>query len=149
MNVPEQLTCLFSTTVEKQDQSYVIEVPKDEVDIGAVDPTETHQLGILSLSETHESAPEPTQSRESPATRAEPEPDNNHDHGQPPVSEGDTRIVEIEEMGDQGDGLARVDRGFVVIVSDTERGERVKIEIETVRENVAFARVVERLDYYE
>ena len=67
----------------------------------------------------------------------------------PPVEEGETRTVEIENIGDQGDGITRVERGFVVIVPDTEQGERVAIEITDVRENVAFAEVVERVSYYD
>lgn len=75
----------------------------------------------------------------------EPEPTPN----QPPVVEDETRIVEIDDVGYQGDGLTRVDREYVVIVPEAEKGERVEITIETVRENVAFARVIDRLDYYE
>jgi len=136
MDISEQLTCLFSTTIEAKDDSYVIEIPKREVDVGHVDPTKAYQLGVFSQSTNQKTT--------KPSSKPNPEPD----HSGPPVSEGDTRIVEIEEIGDQGDGLARVDRGYVVIIPDTDRGERVEIEIETVRKNVAFARVVERLDYY-
>jgi predicted RNA-binding protein with TRAM domain len=57
--------------------------------------------------------------------------------------------VDIEDIGDQGDGVTRVERGFVVIVPDTKQGERVTIEITDVRQNVAFADVIERMDYYE
>jgi len=137
MEISEQLTCLFSAPVEARDDSYAIEIPKNEVDLGYVDPTTAYQLAVFSVAADEEST----------ETTTEPEPEPTHD--QPPVSEGDTRVVEIEEIGDQGDGLARVDRGYVVIVPDTEKGERVEIEIETVRENVAFARVTERVDYYE
>ncbi len=65
------------------------------------------------------------------------------------MTEGETRTVEIEDLGEQGDGLTRVERGYVIIVADTEKGERVRIEINTVRENVAFASVVERISYYD
>jgi predicted RNA-binding protein with TRAM domain len=65
------------------------------------------------------------------------------------VSEGETRTVEIEDVGDQGDGLTRVERGFVVIVPETDVGERVRIEISDVRDTVAFGEVVERLSYYD
>jgi predicted RNA-binding protein with TRAM domain len=71
------------------------------------------------------------------------------DPQKPPVEEGEQRDVEIEDIGEQGDGISRVDRGFVVIVPDTEQGERVTVQITDVRENVAFAEVVERLSYYE
>jgi predicted RNA-binding protein with TRAM domain len=62
----------------------------------------------------------------------------------PPVDEGEQRTVEIEDIGNQGDGITRVERGFVVIVPETERGERVTVEITEVAENVAFAEVAER-----
>ncbi|MFC6906734.1 TRAM domain-containing protein [Halalkalicoccus tibetensis] len=38
----------------------------------------------------------------------------------PPVTEGNHRTVEIETIGEQGDGIARVERGYVVIVPDTD-----------------------------
>lgn len=68
---------------------------------------------------------------------------------EPPVKEGERREVEIEDIGEQGDGIARVKRGYVIIVPDTEIGERVTVEITKVRQNVAFAEVLERLSYYE
>jgi len=136
MEIPEELTCLFSVEIEEQDNSYVIEVPRGEIESGYVDLTGAHQVALISAVENNPESPEAD-------TDPEPAPD------QPPVVEGETRIVEIEDVGDQGDGLTRVDRGYVVIVPEAEKGERVEIEIETVRENVAFARVIDRLDYYE
>lgn len=62
----------------------------------------------------------------------------------PPVSEGETREVDIESLDNQGDGIAKIERGFVIIVPDTGVGERVTIEIADVRLNVAFAEVVDR-----
>jgi predicted RNA-binding protein with TRAM domain len=59
------------------------------------------------------------------------------------VSEGETRRLEIEDVGDQGDGLARVGPGYVVFVSDADIGDEPLVRITTVRENVAFADVVE------
>jgi predicted RNA-binding protein with TRAM domain len=42
-----------------------------------------------------------------------------------------------------------VERGFVVIVPETDVGEQVRIEISDVRETVAFGEVIERLSYYD
>jgi predicted RNA-binding protein with TRAM domain len=61
---------------------------------------------------------------------------------EPPVEEGERREVEIEDIGDQGDGITRVERGFVVIVPETKPGDRVTIEIADVQQNVAFAEVL-------
>jgi len=141
MNVPHQLSCLFSATVENQDQSYVIEIPKDEIKTGYTDPTDQYQVALLSTSTQSEDTDEETNQT------AEPEPSS--DRKEPPVDVGETRVVEIEEIGDQGDGLTRVDRGYVVIVPKTEKGERVEIKIETVQQNVGFATVISRLGHTE
>jgi len=74
---------------------------------------------------------------------AEPAPEQ-EDEQQPPVDVGETREVEIDSIGDQDDGIARIDRGYVVIVPDTEVGDRATVRIETAKENVAFAEIVER-----
>jgi predicted RNA-binding protein with TRAM domain len=51
--------------------------------------------------------------------------------------------VTIETIGDQGDGIAKVDRGYVVIVPDAQPGDEPTVEIEQVQQNVAFASVVD------
>lgn len=137
MEISEQLRCLFSSTVEEQDNSYVVEIPEQEIRLGDVQQDETYRVALLSSSSTDESD--------------DTDADSHPDQGPPapPVEEGETRTVEIENIGDQGDGIARVERGFVVIVPDTEQGERVTIEITDVRKNVAFAEVIERRGYYD
>jgi len=64
------------------------------------------------------------------------------DFGQP-VEEGDKVVVTIEDMGSKGDGIARIE-GFVIFVPETEIGETVEIEIDTVGSKFAFGKVVER-----
>jgi predicted RNA-binding protein with TRAM domain len=49
--------------------------------------------------------------------------------------------VTIETNGDQGDGIAKVERGYVVIVPEAETGDEVTVEITHVCANVAFAQV--------
>ena len=138
MEISEQLTCLFAAKVEERDQSYLIEVPKQEVDVGYVDPTEDYQVALLR---------QPFENSQSASTQTSDDSPQQPDLDQPPVSTGETRVVEISELGDQGDGLTRVERGFVVIVPETQQGERVRIQIQTVKANVAFAEVVERFRY--
>jgi predicted RNA-binding protein with TRAM domain len=137
MEISDQLRCLFSATVEQQDDSYLIEVPGQEIQIGDVRPGETYRVAILPA----DSGGDPEGTEAAPESAREPPA--------PPVEEGDQRDVEIEDIGEQGDGITRVERGFVVIVPDTEQGERVSIEITDVRENVAFAEVTERLSYFD
>ena len=138
MDISEELTCLFTADVEEHDQSYVLEIPTQEVDVGYVDPAEDYRVAILRTSE------KPSQSQPDPSASSETD-DQQSKADRPPVSTGETRVVEISELGDQGDGLARVERGFVVIVPETEKGQRVRIQIETVRETVAFGHVLEHL----
>ena len=138
MEISEQLTCLFAAGVEECDQSYVVDIPKQEVDVGYVDPTEDYQVALLR---------QPFENSQSAPTQTSDESSQQPDFDQPPVSTGETRVVEISELGDQGGGLTRVERGFVVIVPETQQGERVRIQIQTVKANVAFAEVVERFRY--
>jgi predicted RNA-binding protein with TRAM domain len=56
----------------------------------------------------------------------------------PPVSEGQEVDVQIESIGDKGDGVARV-KGFVVFVPSVQKGDWVRIRIKKVLANVAFA----------
>ncbi|MDS0223289.1 TRAM domain-containing protein [Haloarcula sp. S1AR25-5A] len=59
------------------------------------------------------------------------------------MEEGEVRDVTIETVGDQGDGIAKVERGYVVIVAGTHPGDEPTVEIEQVQENVAFASIVD------
>ena len=67
--------------------------------------------------------------------------DNNRGNSSP-VNEGEEYDVKIEDMGRDGDGIAKVE-GFIVFVSGAKKGEEVKIKINSVRRNFAFAEVVE------
>jgi len=51
--------------------------------------------------------------------------------------------VTIETLGDKGDGIAKIERGYVVIVPDSQPGDEPTVEITSVRQNVSFAEVVE------
>jgi predicted RNA-binding protein with TRAM domain len=137
MDIPPQLRCLFAGTVEERNDSYVIEVPKQELQTGSLQAGAMYRVALLS----YPTDSEPTQSETEPQRERRPQT--------PPVNEGEQRTVDIEDLGDQGDGLARVERGFVVIVPGTEIGERVTVEITDVRETVAFAEVVARVSDYE
>jgi predicted RNA-binding protein with TRAM domain len=140
MEISEELECLFSASIGEQDGSYVIHVPERELQLGDLQQGETYRVALVSS---------PTQSEPEQSEQAETRSQTQRESLEPPVQEGETREVEIEDIGEQGDGITRVERGFVVIVPDTKASERVKIEITDVRQNVAFAEVVDRLSYYE
>ncbi len=130
MEIPEQLLTFYTAVIEEQNRGYVVEVPKREVEVGALHERRTYRIGLESQSgsgDTHQ-----TESSDSP-----------------PVEEGVERVVEIESLGDQGDGIAKIDNGYVVIVEDVEVGDRVRVKIENAQENVAFADAVELLEPQE
>ena len=136
MEISEDLRCLFTGQVEADGDSYQITVPEREVNLGAIESEETHRVVIM-----------PSESQTEPTPTAESAPDvtTNQSQGEePPVAVGDTREVEIDSIGDQGDGIARIDQGYVVIVPDTEVGDRATVRIENAQENVAFAEIVDR-----
>ena len=68
------------------------------------------------------------------------------DSSGPPVAEGEVREVAIESLGEQGDGIAKVGRGYVVIVPDVHPGDEPTVRIDRTQDNVAFASVVDRDD---
>lgn len=129
----DSIACLYSATVTESDGSYVIDVPDREIELGDVEPGSTIRVAILQ--DDSEDA-EPVQSTTSAPRRPS-------DHPEPPVAEGDVRDVTIESTGDQGDGIAKVDRGFVVIVPGARPGDDVTVEIDSVQPNYAVAEVVE------
>lgn len=59
-----------------------------------------------------------------------------------PLNEGEEYDVKIEDMGRDGDGIAKIE-GFIVFVSGAKVGDEVKIRINSVRRNFAFAEIVE------
>lgn len=136
MDISENLLCLFSGQVEESGGSYVIEVPESELRFENIEEGLVYRVAVL-----------PPLSR--PENEVIKEPDGAGEPLEPPVEEGEIRVVDIENIGDQGDGITRVERGYVVIVPGADKGDRVRIEINQVRENVGFAEVIEELEYYE
>ncbi|MFT4923760.1 MAG: putative RNA-binding protein with TRAM domain [Haloarculaceae archaeon] len=132
MDIPEDLLCLYSAEVTEQGGSYVIEIPDREVTTGTLGEGDTYRVAMLPSQATDD---------DEESTRERPEPQSEQ-----PVSEGDVVDVEIEDIGEQGDGIARVGPGYVVIVPDAKMGERVSVEVNETRENVAFAEVLKRYD---
>ncbi|WP_121822049.1 TRAM domain-containing protein [Halostella salina] len=128
MEISDELLCLFSADVSVQDDKYVVEVPRREVETGSVEAGSTYRVALIASEDADES--------EDASTGAPPEP-------QPPVEVGETRYVEIEDIGKQGDGIARVERGYVIIVPGAEVGERVKIEVTEVKSNFAVGEIIE------
>ena len=129
MEISDKLMCLFNAEVRDEDDRYVVEIPRREVETGTIDPGEIYRVALISRQEAEESRPERKQTDTS-------EP-------QPPVEVGELRYVEIEDIGKQGDGIARVERGYVIIVPGAEVGERVKVEVTEVKSNFAVGEIIE------
>jgi predicted RNA-binding protein with TRAM domain len=133
--IPDRLRSLFTAQLEDKNGRYTVEIPADEIAHDALQPGATYRVAVL---EGPEAVPEEERATHDPADAPAP-----RDPPGPPVEEGEVRMVTIETVGDQGDGIAKVDRGYVVIVPDTEPGAQPTVRIETVRENLAFASVVD------
>lgn len=58
-----------------------------------------------------------------------------------PVGEGKTYDVKIQDVGREGDGIARIEN-FVIFVPGTKVGDQVKIKVTKVLRRVAFAETV-------
>ncbi|WP_423746473.1 TRAM domain-containing protein [Haladaptatus sp. SPP-AMP-3] len=147
MEIPDKPQCLFSSEIEVEDESYTLTVPAREIIDSDIQPDAAYRVGILKH-------PSPADSTEpeiapSPSTHQEQNHDRQSSHSVAPVEEGDHRTVDIEGIGEKGDGIARTDNGYVLIVPDTKKHDRVPVEIINVTPNVAFAEVVEHKAYYE
>ena len=161
--------CLFTGRIESRDGEYVLTIPAQEIELGVLEPGDTYRVGVYpgisTASTTTDDRHPPGTDRGTPNTRSDGEPEpstttrsspqstspntaspptsTDQTPDQPPVTEGETLSVQIEDVGDQGDGLARVGPGYVVFVPDTEVGQQPLVRVTAVRENVAFAEVVE------
>jgi predicted RNA-binding protein with TRAM domain len=150
MEISDELYCLFSSEIEADDGSYTLTVPTREIVDGDIQPNGAYRVAILkqpSPADSTERETAPTKQREQKSQ--EQKHNRQSSPSTAPVEEGDRRTVEIEGVGEQGDGIARVDRGYVIIVPDTEKRDRVTVEVNNVTPTVAFAEVVERKAYYE
>ncbi|GGL72382.1 TRAM domain-containing protein [Halocalculus aciditolerans] len=136
MEISDKLLCLFNAEVAVSDDEYVVEIPRREIDSGAIEPGETYRVALIARDEDDAD----TETTTSTAASTGP---STADQPQPPVEENEIRYVEIEDIGKQGDGIARVERGYVIIVPDAEIGERVKIEITEVKSNFAVGEIID------
>ncbi|MFB6281594.1 MAG: TRAM domain-containing protein [Haloferacaceae archaeon] len=134
MSLSNDLFTVFSAEIEFRDGVPVVEVPERELDVGRLEPGEAYRIAVFSQ-------PEPSAADETaPASTGR---SRDGSGSQPPVETGEVLEVEIEDVGDQGDGIARIGPGYIVFVPETEIGDRVRIEISEARDNFAFAEVLE------
>jgi predicted RNA-binding protein with TRAM domain len=127
VEIPAELRTLFTQTIERRGDRYVLEIPAEEVSKGTVTPETVYRVALLPASSPATAADEPLVEQDEPTASS------------PPVTEGEHRTVTIEDLGAEGDGIAKVERGYVVIVPGGTPGEEVTVEITRVTQTVAFA----------
>ncbi|MCG1004697.1 MULTISPECIES: TRAM domain-containing protein [Halobacterium] len=128
---------VHETTLEKQGDQYTISIPEELVEDSSLSPGDICRVALLAS--TNDVQEETTNAQS--ASNGERHRSGNQNET-PPVEEGEVRSVTIDTLGDQGDGIAKVERGFVVVVPGTQPGDKADVEITDVRESVAFAEPV-------
>lgn len=134
VEIADTLQCLFSGSITEENGSYVIEIPRQEIDHGQLSTGEIYRICILS---NKASSPQSTTDQ----TTSSPPTDQQGQKG-PPVEKGERIDVTIETSGEQGDGIAKIDGGYVIIVPKGQPGEHLSVEIENAQENVAFGKII-------
>ena len=152
VELTDSLKCLFTGTIEKRGDEAVVTIPATEIEHGTVEAGESYRVALIKR-ETDGGAPTATDGTADQTVAGDgaggaPTSTTTRQRGGagtsgPPVSEGDVREVTVETLGDKGDGIAKIERGYVVIVPDSQPGDEPTVEITSVRENVSFAEVVE------
>jgi len=141
MELPDDLLALYAAEIEVRDGEPSIAIPDRELEIGDLAVGDRYRIAVLPP-RAEESSEDTDPQRVDRGTAVGSGPEDRRNGG-PPVSEGEVCEVEIEDVGDQGDGIARIGPGYVVFVPETDVGDRVTAEITQARENFAFAEVVE------
>ena len=148
VEITDSLTCLFTAELQPDGEGgYTVSVPKRELEHGNVKSGETYRVALIDRTEADTDTGDEI-AVSSPNSDRELQSENDRPAATasasgPPVSEGDVREVTIETLGDKGDGIAKIERGYVVIVPDSTPGDQPTVEITSVRENVSFANVIE------
>jgi len=132
VEIPEELRSVFTATVREHNGEHVVAIPENELAHDAVTAGDTYRVAVFEAP-----AAGSTDGSQSSETGGSGE------YQSPPVEEGEVREVTVESVGDQGDGIAKVERGYVVIVPDGEPGDQPTVEITSVRRNVSFATIVD------
>jgi len=165
VKISDSLQLLFEAPVEQDGDRYIVSIPDELVDDGRLSIEDAYRVALLETtapeadSQSASKAPSasasdagtPTDvksqaSSEGSGSSSKPNASSssgsNRSPGRlqrPPVEEGEVRSVTIDTLGDQGDGIARVGPGFIVIVPGTQPGDQLDVQITNVTETVAFA----------
>lgn len=137
-DLPDSPRTVFSATIRERNGTCSIKLPPDEVAGGELKPGDTYRVAVFGPLSP------PTRDDKASSHSEQTGFESQQEHPRPPVGKGEVREVTIEAIGNEGDGIAKVERGYVVIVPNTHAGQQPIVEIGTVKRNVAFASVVTR-----
>ena len=138
VNVPDSLLALFSAKVSEQEGSFRITIPVEEVEKGTITQGETYRFAMVGITEDEHDEPARDLGRYEGGEADGVQKSN----AELPVDPGEIRKVSITETGDRGDGVAKVERGYNVIVPDTAPGEEPTVRITRANPTFAVAIVV-------
>ncbi|MFC6616082.1 TRAM domain-containing protein [Halopenitus salinus] len=134
--IADSLRLLYETTLDENEDKYELTLPKELVEGTSLTTESPYRVALL---ESPTQTGQKSESSGSTHRVTEATDEEQIETPDPPVKVGDVRSVTIDTLGDQGDGLAKVERGFIVIVPGTQPGDRVDVEITKVKDTVAFA----------
>lgn len=147
-SIPSTLQAFFTGNIDKDAESgeYHLSIPEAEVEQGSLDTDEPYQVAVFDQSndtgslETSTASTDTKQKSVTTSSIASNSGQSQPRNGsEPPVSEGETiSDVTIESLGEEGDGVATVGDGFVLIIEDVDVGDTVDVYVETVLSTVAF-----------
>jgi predicted RNA-binding protein with TRAM domain len=154
LEIIDKVQSLFTAKIEEVDDGYAVKIPTNEIDLGTLEADGQYKFAIIrddqveaeTNSATASGDTRRTSQRSHRTQQQHTSSELSSTHGeqqQPPVQEGEQLQVEIENVGEEGDGVAKVDRGYVVMVEGASVGDKPIVNIENVQPNVAFASVVE------
>lgn len=148
-NLEREMISLHTAQVERQGGDFVVRIPEQFVADGEIDAGDSYRVGLYP-------SPKESRPRHPPIKSVERSSSSIRDGGrgrrtqhredtEPPVEEGDVMEVEIENIGEQGDGIAKTEEGFAVIVPGSAVGDELEVKVTKVKPNFAFADIVEEL----
>jgi len=134
ISMHSELSCLFSSLVEADDKSHFIMLPSQELISLDIDTDATYRVLFLPKLPGEKSPPgeslSPSIVSSTPDALA---------------TVGDIYEVLVEDIGNKGDGIARIGPGYIIFIPKTDIGHKVKIKINSVTNRCAFAEVIEYL----
>ena len=100
-----ELSCLFSSLVEADDESHFIMLPSQELISLDIDTNATYRVLFLPKSPEEKSPPDESLSPSTASLSSDAL-----------VTIGDIYEVLVEDIGNEGDGIARIGPGYIIFI---------------------------------